>query len=162
MQSDSRGSNRRREPATSHAADRQASAVAQPPGGAGQDAPPTNRASNTCNGDGWFKALRWGVDSLYLSYPGRLNEDTEKELERLKGVAQSPEPHKQALAQIPIKGHLFEVKDKGSGLFPYVLEDNAYRIALSRNTAKSLPMAYVKVSSDYPGPCLARGNGEER
>ena len=33
-------------------------------------------------------------------------------------------------------------------MFAYVLEDNAFRIQLSRPN-KSVPMAYVKVSSEY-------------
>ena len=128
---------------------RQASAVAQPADGAGKDAPPTNRASHTCNEEGSFKPLRWGVDSLYLSYPGELRREIENELERLKALAQSSETHKQALAQLSVEGHLFEVKDKGARLFPFILEDNAFRVQLSRSKAKSMPMAYVKISSDY-------------
>ena len=109
----------------------------------------SNTVPNNCNDGGFFKPLRWGTDSLYLSYPGRLTEELEKELKRLKAIAQSSDAHNQAVAQYPVDGHIFEVKDKGSGLFPYVLEDNCFRISLSRSTAKSLPMAYVKLSSDY-------------
>lgn len=47
-----------------------------------------------------------------------------------------------------IGSHIFEVKDKGARLFPFVLEDNAYRIQLSK-PGKRLPMAYVKVSAEY-------------
>lgn len=130
------------------AAGRRAGA-SQPAGPAAQGTEFSNTVPNTSNGGEYFQALRWGVDSLYLSYPGRLEDGIQKELATLKETAQSPEPHQQALAQYPIEGHLFEVKDKGSGLFPYVLEDNCFRIALSRNSAKSLPMAYVKVSSEY-------------
>ncbi|MDP5240883.1 replication initiation factor [Uliginosibacterium sp. 31-16] len=95
-----------------------------------------------------FKPLRWGVDSLYLSFDGELNADVEKELQKLKQAAQSSEEPEQACAQFALEDHLFEVKDKGSGLFPYVLDDNAFRIQLSRRN-KRLPMAYVKVSSAY-------------
>ena len=42
---------------------------------------------------------------------------------------------------------IFEVKDKGAALFPYVLDDGAFRIQLSRS--KALPMAYVKISATY-------------
>lgn len=41
--------------------------VAEP---AFEGAPPSNTAPYNCNE--YFKALRWGVDSLYLSYPGEL------------------------------------------------------------------------------------------
>lgn len=111
-----------------------------------QDAPPSNTASNNCNSE-YFKPLRWGVDSLYLSYPGELFPEVDTRLKELKRIAQSPEDHQKILAQYPIDGHIFEVKDKGAKLFPYILEDNAFRIQLSRS--KSLPMAYVKISSEY-------------
>ena len=114
----------------------------------GKDAPPSNTASNKCN-EGFFKPLRWGVDSLYLSFPGTLADSADKKFGMLKQVAQSQRPHEQAKAQYKIEGHIFEVKDKGAGLFPYVLQDNAFRIALSRPHAKSLPMAYAQVSSHF-------------
>jgi hypothetical protein len=47
-----------------------------------------------------------------------------------------------------VGGHIFEVKDKGARMFPFVLEDNTYRIQLAR-PGKKLPMAYVKVSAEY-------------
>jgi hypothetical protein len=114
----------------------------------GKDAPPSNTASNKCN-VGFFKPLRWGVDSLYLSFPGALAESVDKKLQALKQAAQSLRAHEQVGAQYKVDEHIFEVKDKGSGLFPYVLQDNCFRIALSRPTAKSLPMAYVQVSSHF-------------
>ncbi|MEW6314610.1 MAG: replication initiation factor [Pseudomonadota bacterium] len=89
------------------------------------------------------------MDSLYLSYPGTLSEVTDARLRELKEVAQSKEAHQQAYAQLEVLGHIFEVRDKGAGLFPYVLEDNAYRVQLARSAAKSLPMAYVKLSSEF-------------
>ena len=69
-------------------------------------------------------------------------------LTKLKQLAQDPEADQQALAQYSVAGHIFEVKDKGSSVFPYVLEDGAFRIQLSR-ASKQLPMAYVKLSSRY-------------
>jgi len=116
--------------------------------GVPQDAPPSNTASNKCNSVS-FMPLRWGVDSLYLSYPGMLDESIDSRLRSLKEVARSALPYEQANAQYQVDEHIFEVKDKGSGLFPYVLQDGAFRIALSRPTAKSLPMAYVQISSDF-------------
>lgn len=113
-----------------------------------QDAPPSNTASNKCN-EGFFKPLRWGVDSLYLSFPGTLDESVNKKLSELKHVAQAPEAYEQAEAQYPVGEHIFEVKDKGAGMFPYVLQDNCFRISLSRPAAKSLPMAYSQISSYF-------------
>ena len=112
-----------------------------------KDAKPSNTASSNCN-SGFFKALRWGVDSLYLSYPGELSFEMDKELKRLKEIAQSPEPYQRSNAQISLDGHIFEVKERGAPLFPYILEDNAFRIQVSRSTGK-VPLAYVKVSSAY-------------
>lgn len=114
-------------------------------GTADGDAPPTNRASHNCN-NGECQPLRWGVDSLYLSYAGDLHLDVHQRLDRLKKLAQSADADEQGKAQYAIGDHCFEVKDKGSKLFPYVLEDGHYRIQFSR-PGKKLPMAYVKLSS---------------
>lgn len=113
-----------------------------------EDASPSNTASNKCI-SGYFKPLRWGIDSLYVSIPGKLADKVDNRLNMLKRLAQSQNPHEQADAQYKVEGHIFEVKDKGSGLFPYVLQDNAFRIALSRPTSNSLPLAYVQVSSHF-------------
>lgn len=113
----------------------------------GTGAPPTNRAPDNCNNT-YFQALRWGVDSLYLSYPGQLSETIFEELRVLKTLAQGRDDLA-AKAQYRLGEHCFEVKDKGSGLFPFTLEDDAFQIRLASHKAKSLPMAYVKVSSRY-------------
>lgn len=117
-------------------------------GGGGKDTPPSNTVSYKYNPD-YFKPLRCGVDSLYVSIQGELFLDQEKRLESLKQEAQSDQLKEQAMAQIELGGHLFEVKDKGTKFFPYILEDNCFRIQLSRNKAKSMPMAYIKISSEY-------------
>jgi hypothetical protein len=108
---------------------------------------PSNTVPYNSNSD-YFKLLRFGVDSLYLSYQGDLFPEVQDRLGKLKLLAQNPEINQQALAQYTIAGHIFEVKDKGSSVFPYVLEDGAFRIQLSR-ASKKLPMAYVKLSSSY-------------
>jgi hypothetical protein len=95
-----------------------------------------------------FLPLRWGVDSLYLSYPGQLHQTVDADLRELKKIAQDRNDLA-AKAQYPLGEHIFEVKDKSSGLFPFTIEDNAFQIRLSSHHAKSLPMAYVKVSSHY-------------
>lgn len=115
-----------------------------------QGASPSNTAPHNSNNtlpDG-FKLLRLAVDSLYLSYPGDLHLNVLRRLVDLKNKAQSPDPLEQSQAQYPVINHIFEVKDKGAGMFPFVLDDNAYRIQLSR-PGKKLPMAYVKVSAEY-------------
>ena len=85
---------------------------------------------------------------MYLSYPGQLSETTDAELRQLKKLAQDRDDLA-AQAQYRLGEHIFEVKDKSSGLFPFTIEDNAFQIRLSAHHAKSLPMAYVKVSSGY-------------
>ncbi|NTV09150.1 MAG: replication initiation factor [Zoogloea sp.] len=145
MQQDRRGTYENESPSR-RSADRSASEDSRRMEG-DKDAEPSNTASNSCNGD-YFKPLRWGVDSLYLSFSGELRPDVERRLKDLKAIAQSAEAHEQAYAQLPVLSHVFEVKDKGAGLFPYILEDNAFRLQLSR-PGKKLPMAYVKVSSEY-------------
>lgn len=124
--------------------------------GSESGAPPSNTAppnSNAALPDG-FRLLRLAVDSLYLSFPGELFHSVQDQLNKLKAQAQSEHLEVQALAQYPVGAHVFEVKDKGARLYPYVLDDNAYRIQLSKR-GKRLPMAYVKVSAQllaYKGP----------
>lgn len=117
-------------------------AAAKNDGGTG--APPSNTAPDKCNPP--LLPLRWGIDSLYLSYPGELAEHREAELKHLKALAQSA-PHEAAKAQIAIEGHVFEVRDKSSGLFAFTLVDGSYMIRLSSRRSKKTPMAYVQVSS---------------
>ncbi len=110
----------------------------------GTGAPPSNTAPDSCNLA--FLPLRWGIDSLYLSYPGELADHREAELKHLKALAQSA-PHEAARAQLAIDGHVFEVRDKSSGLFAFTLVDGSYMIRLSSRRSKKTPMAYVQVSS---------------
>lgn len=110
---------------------------------------PTNRATNNdINQSYEVKLLRFGVDSLYVSYQGDLHEHIDRQLSELKKLAQSDRPDQQAKAQLKIFDHIFEIKDKGTSMFSYILEDNAFRIQLSR-PKRAVPMAYVKISSEY-------------
>lgn len=137
-------------------------AQAPAPADAGGDANPCNTASHSYgggNGKGEEgdreeqkpdrpKILRVGMDSLYLSFQGEILPAVEQGLGEKKYLAQSRHKEDQALAQYPIKGHLFEVRPGRERLFPYVLEDGAYRISLASGESRRLPFAYVKVSSD--------------
>lgn len=126
--------------------------------GSEQGAPASNTAPYNCNGGDrgssepsvphGFRLLRLGVDSLYLSYPGKLSAEALNTLSRLKTLAQSEHLQEQSKAQYPVAGHVFMVYDKGERNFPFVIEDGAYRIKFS-NSGKKLPMAYVKVSAHY-------------
>lgn len=131
-----------------------ADASAAAPAPAGGDAPSSNTASHSYIGDGEIKVLRIGVDSLYVSYYGEIDPVVEVDLEGKKLLAQSRKKEHQALAQWEVQGHIFEVSDrgqsvKGQGGFAYVLEDKAFRIAISSSRSRALPLAYVKISSEY-------------
>lgn len=114
----------------------------------GKGVPPTNRTPCNYNAE-TFKALRYGVDSLYVSYPGVLSEEWDSKLADLKALAQSENEFEQATAQVVIGEHLFEVRDKGRGRFSYVLVDNCYHLQASNKRSKVLPLAYVQISSEY-------------
>ena len=122
-----------------------ASELAQPAAAGGSGTPPSNTVPD--DSISAIEPLRLGVDSLYLSYRGSLLDERQEQLQELKTAAQSGDSAQEFLAQLRLGEHVFEVQDKGAGPFPYVLEDNAFRIALSRSSTRSLPMAYVKVSA---------------
>ena len=90
--------------------------------------------------------MRWGIDSLYLSYPGELLPGKEAKLRALKVQAQGRD-HEAAKAQLLLGDHIFEVRDKSSGMFAFSLTDGAFEIRLSASRSKKLPMAYVQVRS---------------
>ncbi|MHB1085978.1 MAG: hypothetical protein ACYCZA_14215 [Thiobacillus sp.] len=110
--------------------------------------PPCNTVPCNYNPE-TFKVLRYGVDSLYVSYPGVLSEEWDHKLSGLKELAQSENEFEQASAQVVIGDHLFEVLDKGRGRFAYVLVDNCYHLQASNKRSKVLPLAYVQISSEY-------------
>ena len=112
--------------------------------GSESGASPSNTAPH--NSNFIYQPLRWGIDSLYLSYPGQLSDFYASELKALKAVAQGPD-FEAAKAQIQLGDHIFEVKDKSSGLFAFTLVDDAFMIRLASSKSKKLPMAYVQVSS---------------
>ncbi|WP_157615380.1 replication initiation factor [Rhizobacter sp. Root404] len=114
--------------------------------GGGTGAPPSNTAPDNSNPS--FRLLRWGIDSLYLSYPGELAEGVKANLRKLKLKAQGSE-QEACKAQLQIGDHVFEVKDKSSGLFAFTLVDGAFNIRLSAGASKTLPMAYVQISSGF-------------
>lgn len=113
-----------------------------------QGTPPSNTVPCNYNPE-TFKSLRYGVDSLYVSYPGILSEEWSHKLSDLKDLAQSESETEQALAQVIIGEHIFEVRDKGRGKFAYVLVDNCFHLQASNKNSTSMPMAYVQISSEY-------------
>jgi len=115
--------------------------------GATSGAPPSNTAPAKDTGS-IPKILRTGVDSLYCSWPGSVFPEIEQHLETLKQFAQFAPPDRQQAPQMTLRDHLFDVAPSGRGRFPYLLRDNWYEIQLSRASAKSLPFALVKFSSE--------------
>lgn len=124
-----------------------AGAGAQPLAG-GEGAPPSNTAPANCNEKDTPRIYRVGIDSLYLSCAGHLSLETDLKLKTLKALAQSG-TQDEALAVLAMKGHRFQVWSKGSGLFPYVLSDDAFYIKLAGSGSSKLPLAYVQLKSDY-------------
>lgn len=122
--------------------------VASAPGAGPLDAPPSNRASNRCN-EGRFEILSRHVDSLELSFPGEISFTAAQKLEQLKERAQSRDPSVRAQAQIVLAGRCLEVRDKGAGMFPYVLQDDRFYIKLSRQGNKSLPLAFCQIRNRH-------------
>ena len=122
-------------------------------GGHPTGAPPSNTAPSTCITG--TKVLRTAVDSLYLSYPGNITEETSIRLETLKGYAQSQLADRPDLAQFSHGGHIFQVKDRGRHPFAYILHDPWFRIEVSGLAATSAPLAHCKLASEpltFEGP----------
>ncbi|HSC44087.1 MAG TPA: replication initiation factor [Candidatus Binatia bacterium] len=111
-------------------------------------APLSNTAPANCTAsESGTKILRHGVDSLYLSYAGVLDQTIEEQLERLKLAAQSEDVNIQAQAVFSINDFAFEVLGRGKGRFPYVLQDNWFHLQLSRPSS-TLPFCYAQLGSE--------------
>lgn len=113
----------------------------------------SNTAPYTCKTN--TKILRVGVDSLYLSYPGSITEETSIRFKKLKELAQSQAEGNSHLAQWDCRGRIFKVHDRGRHPFAYILHDPWFRIELSSITATSAPMAHCKLASQaltFEGP----------
>ena len=132
---------------SSHAGGGEGKADLPPSAADSKGAPPSNTAPT--NSIGIVNILRNGIDSLYLSYQGEINTDIEHQLQELKEKGQSPDPREQYQAVYVVGEHRFEVQDKGTGYYPYILVDNAYRIQLSSSKAQKIPLAYIQIKSDW-------------
>jgi len=90
--------------------------------------------------------LRSGVDSLYLSIWGVLKPQVLEELDSLKLAAQSEIPIVRASAVYPVGEHRFEVAARGRKGFPFILQDNLFRLEISRSGG-SYPLVYAQIRS---------------
>lgn len=106
-------------------------------------AEPTNQSTRKLH------ALRYGVDSLYLSIPGQLSDEGAVRLDRSREDARSEDESRQALAQVSLLDHLFEAAPTGGKLFKYRLSDHAYRIQIKSQKAKRMPLAYAQIGSRF-------------
>lgn len=104
----------------------------------------THQTARKGGGDN-FLALRYGVDSLYISYQGEMLNDARTELANLKEMAQDVD--REHLAQAKIGEHIFTVSDKGRGHYRYLLIDGCFEIQLCEVPNPAIPVAYVKVRS---------------
>ena len=123
--------------------------VAPAPGADPLDAPPSNRASNSCKQDESFELLALGIDSLDLSFQGSTDPFVESQLKYLKELARSRDPQEVASARIEIHGSTYHVRDKGSGLYPFVLENSRMRVCLASTRSTRLPMVFVQLRSAF-------------
>jgi hypothetical protein len=97
-----------------------------------QGTPPSNTVPPNYTGNpDHTKILRYGIDSLYLSFSGSLDNKLEEKLVTLKLAAQSTDDLEKASAQLKIGEHLFEVLGRGARRFPFVLNNNLFQIQLS-------------------------------
>ncbi len=113
-------------------------------------AQPSNTAPANCKNPEHpsTSVLHTGIDSLYVSYKGKLSKSIEQQLEHCKSFAQSTEPQNQSKASIKINEHHFQVRANGKGKFVFVIVDNWFHIQIARATAQSIPMVYAQISSE--------------
>jgi hypothetical protein len=71
------------------------------------------------------------------------------DLSHCKELARSRDEAVRATAQIVVCGKCFEVSDKGSGLFPYVIRDHRFYIKISRPGNCALPMASGQIRNSH-------------
>lgn len=128
---------------------------------AGQGTQSSNTVPSNSNSESdvqGTRILRVGVDSLYLSYMGEMSVETAIRLKKLKELAQAPEQSRNKLAQFKVHPHLFEVRGNGRHPFAYILDDNWFRVEVSKPDAQSTPLAHVKIASTFltaSGPEIA-------
>lgn len=92
--------------------------------------------------------LRHGIDSLYMSLPGQLSDDSQQRLTALKELAQQEREAMASAAVLPLGEHRFCVASHGRRRFAFVIDDNWFSIALSSSSARRLPMAHCQISSE--------------
>lgn len=110
---------------------------------------PSAAGENPCNTSPAISILRSGVDSLYLSFRGKLHDEGQLRLEEARKAARSESDQEHPMAQVSVLDHLFEVLPTGGKLFRYQLRDHAFRVRLNRGGSKYLPIAATEIRSRY-------------
>lgn len=87
-----------------------------------QGTPSSNTVPYNYNNE-YFKLLRIGVDSLYLSYQGELFPEVKERLAKLKQLAQHPEVDNKLKHNMPLPVISLKSRIKGSSIFLYMMED---------------------------------------
>ncbi|MGV3590886.1 MAG: replication initiation factor [Gammaproteobacteria bacterium] len=130
-----------------HSGEEPEGAAQRPLRAADQGTAPSNTVPCNSRDDSDTTILRTGIDTLYLSYQGDLFSEQAIRLSRCKELAQSSDPQTAALAQMELGSHLFEVADKGRGIYPYVLRDAWYQLQVSKQFAQHKPLVFALISS---------------
>ncbi|WP_420426370.1 hypothetical protein [Algiphilus sp.] len=126
----------------------------------GAGAPPSNTAPGNCNsGDRGGKplVLKAGLDSLYLSYYGRVYGDMQRRLDAKKEQACESDLGLRAQAQILLADERLEVASHGRKGYRFVLRNTDFDLGIADRPGTKFPQAYCKVSS----ACLLRDGQEE-
>lgn len=129
-----------------------ACAVPAPPKGSSRacnkGASSCKTAPHTYTNGSMITPLRQAVDSLYLTYRGKIYPNIDEHLHNLKLIASNRTPEHTSRAIFKVENHVFEVRPSGSKNFAYVIQDNWYYIKISSAKASTLPLASVQVSSE--------------
>lgn len=95
-----------------------------------------------------FKEVHKGVDSLYLSFRGKLRDEVLIELKSKQELARSDDEVLQAQGTMNLGNHCFEVKDKGRGKYKFVLVDNWFYVQIAGSNETKIPPVHVQISSE--------------
>ena len=94
------------------------------------------------------QVLSKGIDSIYASQRGLLDDFEIDHLKTLKQYAQSEDLNIRNQAQITCNDALFDVLKRGTKYFPYIIKDKRFNIQLSSGR-NQIPLSYTQISAQY-------------
>ncbi|MDG6778316.1 hypothetical protein QCB44_06335 [Thiomicrorhabdus sp. zzn3] len=109
---------------------------------------PCKTAPHTYNNGSIITPLRQAIDSLYLTFRGKIFPEVDEQLNDLKLIAGNKTSLHSSKAVFRVLNHCFEVRPSGTKNFAYVLQDNWFYIKISSAKATTLPLASVQISSE--------------